>query len=288
MDFSPYIYHLGCYASQDQWRHVTADLCRQVISKIMDDAATQESWFALQELLGAWPDADDIAQWVAELESRIDHWPWKMRHSVLGQPHTRADKQCVYRLVGYLHIENIEDGGPKLRNWCQNPNWQNLKGIGLYKVDAETEDLAAFLQSPYLSQLETLELRSLDSLSGELGIVFQHTRLLQLTELNLLSLNLRSEDLAVLDRIGLGRQLAKLNLSGNFIHDHDLALLMNPAKFSRLQVLDLSYTSITAVELEKVLANLNHTSLERLVIEGTEAARSMGRDILDDLAEFRS
>lgn len=283
MDFNPYIYHLSNYASRDQWQNVTAELCREVISKILDNAPTKESWLALQELFGAWPQADDVTQWVTDLEPQIEHWPWNMRHSILGQQHTRGEKQCVYRLVGYLHIENIEDGGPKLRKWCQNRHWKNLKGISLYKVETEAEDLAVFLQSPFLRQLEMLELRVLDSLSGKLGILFENAELQQLRELSLLSLNLCSGDLVALNQTMLGRQLINLNLSGNFIHDHDLPLLLNPASFTKLEILDLSYTSISAVELKKVLATLNHPALKRLVFEGTEAAKSMGCDSIADL-----
>ena len=86
--------------------------------------------------------------------------------------------------------------------------------------------------------------------------MFENAELPQPGELSLFSLNLRSFGLVALDQSKLGRQLIKLNLSANFIHDHDLPLLLTPAK---LQILDLSYTAISTVQLEKVLANLNHT-----------------------------
>ena len=281
MNFNPYIYHLGQYAARDQWQNTTRELCLEVMAKILDTTPTKESWLALQELLGAWPETDDVMQWVADLEPGIRHWPWRMRHSILGQQHTREGRECVYRLVGYLHIENIEDGGPKLRKWCQDENWQNLKGISLYKVEAEAEDLAKFLQSPYLKQLELLELRVLDSLSRKLGILFGRAQLLRLSELRLLSLNLISIDLATLKQASISQQLISLNISGNFIHDHDLPLLLDSASFASMQRLDLGFTSISATALEEAIVNLNHPALKLLEFEGTAAASKLKRDSIE-------
>lgn len=222
MNLLPSLFHLREYAAPAEWRHATRELCDSVLARILERPPTEESWLALQELMGAWPDPAAVEEWVDRVEPRVDRWPWRSRQSILGQPHTRGEKSCVYRLVGYLHITDVEDaGGYKLRRWSRNKHWENLKGVGLFKVETEAEHLAAFLASPYLRGLCSLQLKALDPLSGQLGVMFGASELPDLKELELISLGLKVDDLLDLAATRVGAQLRVLHCTHNYLYERD-------------------------------------------------------------------
>lgn len=282
MDISLHIYYLTKYAEKTQWQNATAELCQKVLSDILNESPSEESWLAVLELLGAWPNIDDIKLWVAELESQVDRWPWRVRQTILGQQHVRGNKQCVYQLVGFLKINNIEDtSGFKLEQWSQNEYWKNLKGVSLFKVETEAMHLAHFLSSKYLQNLHTLELKTLDTLSGKLDRVFGNVQLLDLKELNLISLCLKSSDISILSNTSIAKQIALLDLSGNFIYDADLPLLLNSVTFPNLEILDLSNTTINPEGIKTALASVQHRKLKKIMFKGTRASDVLGINALD-------
>lgn len=282
MDISLYTYYLKDYAEKKQWQNATLELCQNVIGTIFSTPPTEKSWLTLLELFAAWPNATDINQWVIELEPKIGHWPWKMRESILGQKQTRGDKNRVYRLIGYLHIREMEDlYGQKLVRWSQDENWKNLKGISLHKVETEAGYLSTFLQSPYLQNLHTLNLTSLDSLGDQMGTVFNNTQLPYIRELILRSLCLTIKDVITLSSLYLSHQISVLDISSNFIYGKDLSTILNPESFPNLEILNISYTTINCDELNNAIANQNHPALKQIVFEGTQASQKSGLSVIN-------
>lgn len=282
MDISLQTYYLKEYATKEQWQHSSLELCQRVIQTIFSTPPTENSWKALLELFAAWSNTRDIHQWVDDLEPQINHWSWKMRQSLLGQKHTRGDKKCVYRLVGYLHIQNVEDTtGQKLRQWSQNANWQNLKGISLYKVETQAEDISTFLKSHYLQNLHALELKALDPLDNQISIVFNDIQLNHLRELVVRSLALTVKDIIDLSHTSLSQHLTLLDISSNFIYDKDLPSILTSAAFPNLKTLNISHTKITLDAIRTAIENSDNTSLERIIFERTPAAKELGAPFLD-------
>ncbi len=277
MDMSLQTYYLTDYATKEQWQNSSIELCQRVIQTIFSTPPTENSWKALLELFAAWSNIRDIHQWVDDLEPQINHWHWKMRQSLLGQKHTRGDKKCVYRLVAYLYIQNVEDTtGQKLRQWSRNANWQNLKGISLYKVETQAEDISTFLKSQYLQNLYTLELKSLNPLGNQIGILFNDIQLNHLKELIVRSLNLTVKDIIDLSHNSLSQQLTLLDLSSNVIYDQDLPSILTSAAFPNLKTLNISHTKITLDAIRTAIENSDNTSLEQIIFERTPAAKELG------------
>ncbi len=265
------------YATKEQWRNGSLELCQRVINAILSAPPTEKSWKTLLELFSAWPNTRDIHQWVDELEPQINHWSWQMRQSLLGQKHTRGDKRCVYRLVGHLQIQNIEDTtGQKLRKWSQNADLENLKGVSLFRVETQAEDLSTFLKSPYLKNLHTVELKTLNPLGNKLGVVFGDIQLNQLRELIVSSLDLTGNGIVDLSQTSLSQNLTSLNLSRNFIYDKDLPSILKTAAFPNLKTLDVSDTQITLDGVRTAIEHSDPTSLERIIFKRTPAAEELG------------
>lgn len=279
MNISHHIYYLNKYAGNDQWRDATVELCQKVMSKILLEPPTEESWMAILELFAAWFNIDDIRRWVAELEPQITRWPWSMRKSILGQQHTRGEKQCVYTLVGSLQISNIDDtSGYKLSQWGQIEFWENLKGISLFKVDCDAEHIAKFLNSRHLQKIHALELKTLDALSGKINILFDEINIPPLQELRLINLCLKLSDFRALCNTFTGKNLALLDISNNFVYDKDLPFLLSSSTYSNLEILDISFTSVGPVGLKSAMSNMQHPKLKKILFKGTQAANLLGVD----------
>ena len=280
VNISGQIHLLTGYTDRDQWQNADVALCRKVIERILRAPATEDSWLALLELFSAWPDAEDIRAWVDELEPKIAHWPWTVRQSTLGQQQTRGDKQVVYRLVGHLHIRNIDDSsGLKLARWGQNPHWRNLQGLTLYKVEICAADLARFLSLPGINHLQQLELVALDSLHGDIATLFAEP-MPTLTSLKLASLGLNNADLVALQKCSIGPQLTSLDLSSNHLGPRDLDLLLSPDAFAALEWLSVAGTDLDAEAITGALERCQHGRLQKLSFAHTPAARSLSVDWL--------
>lgn len=280
-NIAAHIYHLKAYCKGVEWHSVTTEAALDAATQLLALPATENSWNALMELFAAWPDIDDIKNWVKQIEPQINHWPWKLRKSILGQAQTRAEKSCVYRLVGTLIITDCEDlSGHKLRQWSKNEDWSNLKGMVLRKVETEAEHLHAFLASPYLKKLHSIELSVMGSLSTKLPQIFNNLQFSSLNELRLVSLNLTPADVQDINQSTFGSQLKLLDLSSNFVNGKDLAAMFGAGRFPSLQTLVVNYCTVSADNLTNIFEQLHHPSLEEIFFEGTTAAKTLSKNSL--------
>ena len=272
---------LRAYAEKGEWENATARLCHGVLKQIITAGPTPQHWQTLLELFAIWPQANDVQAWVKEIEPQVTEWPWQLRKCVLGHQATRGAKQSVYRLVGHLIIDNIEDlYGQKMARWAEIEHWQNLRGLTLFKVETEPNYLAALTQSPFLQGLASLELKVLDSLSGGMEVMFDNNPLPNLQTLSLISVGLIGNDIKALIKTAPAKHISALNLAGNYLNSDDLPILLAPAAFPNLQILDLSQMTISAEALQVELAKGGHPRLESVVIARTPAARSLGVEVL--------
>ena len=272
-NIAAHIHHLKTYTPNLNWRAATSEICSRAIKELLRLPPTTETWEALLELFAAWPHIDDVHNWVNELEPQIHHWPWRLRKSILGQAQTRAEKSCVYRLVGILTITDCEDlSGQKLRQWSGNKDWSNLQGIELRKVETEIVHLHTFFSSPYLKQLRSIELNAMESLSTKLLQIFDKIQFPNLVELRLVSLNLTSNDVRDLNQMTFGSNLTLLDLSSNFINGKDVVTMLGNGQLPSLQTLVINYCTINADDLPTIVETLNHPSLQSIVFDGTTFA----------------
>jgi hypothetical protein len=269
------------YAERSDWEDASPALCHRVLRQILADGPAAECWHALLELLAIWPVATDVQSWVEEIEAQVAGWPWRIRECILGHRATRGDKQIAYRLIGRLIIDKIEDlYGNKFKQWAQNENWLNLRGLSLVNVETEPKYLAFLTGSPYLQGIVSLKLKTLDSLSGGIDVMFGNNQLPNLRELALISVELVGDDIDALRQVSFAKHLSSLNLSGNYLNSTDLPRLFDPETFANLQTLNLSQMTITADSLQTELENAAHAKLEKVIIAGTPAARDLGIDVI--------
>lgn len=275
------IHYLKTCCTDIDWRRVDSDSALNAINQLLARSPSENSWEALMELFAAWSDITNIREWVQLLEPRIDHWPWNMRNSVLGQAQTRAEKSCVYRLIGKLVIRDCEDlSGHRLKQWSSNEDWRHLKGIVLRKIETEAMHLHDFFASPYLNGLHTIELNGVEGLSGKLAQLFNDLPLSNLSELRLASLNITPQDVADVSQRAFAAQLKSLDLSNNFITGNDLMSIVGSGQFPSLQHLMMNYCDVSADHLTAIFEKLNHPTLAEITFEGTAAAKSIGKGIL--------
>lgn len=269
------------YAKRSEWEAASPELCRRVLGQIIAAGPSAENWQALLELLAVWPVATDVQAWVREIEGEVSGWPWRLRECLLGHRATLAGKACVFRLVGMLTIDKVEDlYGQQVARWAQHEAWQNLRGLSLVNVETEADHLAVLTAGRYLQGLVHLELKNLDSLSGGIPVMFGAEQLPDLRELALVSVGLLGADIEALGKAALARHISSLNLSGNYLNSTDLGLLLDPAVFPELQTLNLSQMTITADPLLAAIGRAAHPKLARVIIAGTPAAKSLGVEVI--------
>lgn len=280
MDLYSTTHFLRDFISPERLRSASADEAWHMVEELCQKPASEETWNALLELMGAWPAAADVERWVEALEPKIDHWAWRLRESTLGQRHTQGDKACVCRLIGFLKIGKIDDStGQKFRRWTGHSEWQNLRGLRLYDLEVEHEALRAFFASPYRERLEELIVQDIGRQTGAMRRLFADASLGALTDLRLISLDLRKSDLLELAELPFSGQLRLLDISGNFVYSRDLLEILQPDAFPGLEVLVVGQTEITLDELGGVVPGLAHPSLRRLEVPHTPAARTLGQDV---------
>ena len=271
------IHFLKNYAEKSDWQNVSFELCHQVLMKIVEDGPSKDSWLALMELLGVWPVATEVQAWVQQIEVQVTAWPWQLRKVFLGGLATRGDKNIVYRLVGQLEISHIEDlFGWKFQQWSQYENWKNLRGLQLFKIESWAKCLKPLTTSPFLQELQLLKFTVVDDLRGNLDVLFSDGVLPHLRELGLISAMLDSKDIDVLSQTSLAQHISSLDLSSNFLKLEDLSKILKAGAFPNLKTLDLSYNDgISAKYLKTEIADAAHPLLEKVIIEGTPAAKSL-------------
>lgn len=274
-------HHLKNFSDSNNLQAITSEQSFDIIKNILKATPTSISWNALLELFAAWPDTTDIKSWVSYLEERRDHWPWHLRQSILGQAQTQNEKNCVYRLVGQLMISNVDDStGQQSNSWSENKNWENLQGISLYKVETEVEYVNNLLASPHLQNLQTLELKTLGAYTQKIGLLFNNLQLPKLRELHVISLGLQAADILEIGKAPLAKQLTLLDISSNYIATKDLEFILDPKTFPNLETINLSYCRITENGWQDFLTKLHHPKLKKIIFEGTEVAKSLGKDTL--------
>jgi hypothetical protein len=278
MNIYPYTHHLQEFASPEQLQSMSVELCRSMISKILGAAPTKESWSALLELVAAWPDAGEVGAWVQMLEPERNHWPWRMREIYLGQALTQGEKGVVYLLVGYLQIARIEDlFGEKLAQWGADPNWRNLRGLCLSRMETDAAAINRFLKSSTLCQLEELRVNAVEGLNGEVQKLFDRVELARLETLGLTSLDLGALDILDLALQPISQTIRTLDISANHITGRDLFTILSNGQFPNLNTLDISYGQVLADDLERSLAELKHPKLSEITIAHTPAAKALGK-----------
>jgi hypothetical protein len=260
---------------------MAVDDCRSAIGKILAAPPTRDSWSALLELLAVWPDADEIGRWVKIIEPKRNHWPWRMRESYLGQAHTQGEKGAVYLLVGYLHIAKMDDlFGEKLARWGEDPNWHNLLGLCLSRLDTDAQAINRLLESPNLCQLEELRISAVEGLNGEMLKLFADAGLSRLEILGLVSLDLGALDILDLATKPFSRTIRKLDISANHITGKDLSMILSNGRFPNLESLDISYGPVGAEDIGQSMGEISHPKLHEVVIAHTPAAKQLGKQTI--------
>jgi len=273
--------YLNNYADVSELKKASAALCQQILFKIANDAPSKQGWKALLEVLAVWPVVADVQKWVSLIEPQITTWPWELREYYLGNRATQHGKGIVYRLIGLLKIDRIKDPiGNKLKRWSQQNHWVNLRGLHLRRIESEAQYLRWLISSPYLQGLQLLELINVEGIHGHIEPLFASHDLPKLRELGLYNLSLESEDIQQLCRIPQAQQITALHLSRNLFGSSDAALsnILDPTSFPNLKTLTLNSMPISAQHLTDQLANSTHLHLEKVIIKGTPAAKSLGID----------
>lgn len=264
------------------WENCTAEAIDTIIKRISGLNPSKKAWEGLLEIFEYWNNTDDINQWIDEIEPIVTRWPWQIRTIRLGNPATRNEKKRVYRLAGFLHIENIEDiYGQNLSKWAEYTYWCNLQALRMFKIETETDALKKLLNSPYLSQLQHLEFCKTDCLKGNIEQLFSGDRFICLKHLSFADCELKKSDLDELATLGFANSLLHLGISSNYILPLEMKQLFTATNFVAVEALDLCYSSVTVELLNNHFKTMAHPSLKRILIKGTEAGDEMKKDVFD-------
>ncbi len=268
---------MQAYASKADWQTADPAFCRNILEQVRSGEPGEAAWQMVVDLLGAWPEVEEVSAWVRDLEPDLLKWPWQIRTAQLGQNAFRNGKLDVYRLVGYLYISKIEDTfGQKLRRWAANPHWVNLRGLHFFQVETDPQYLAELTASPYLQGLEMLSFQVVDHLRGGLDLIFAEGRLPHLRDLRLRGLDLTNDDFQTLLSLPICQQIESLDLRGNLISPDELEQLFDEKLFPELKVLDLGSWSVQSGPLLELLESKRLPNLEEVRIGDTPASDQLG------------
>jgi len=280
MNILPSVQCLRDFGTAEELKTMDLALGQELIDRILRSAATDQSWMALMELFGAWPNETEVCGWVSYVTASKGHWPWRMRESYLGQPHTRGEKGCVFELVGYLYIDRVEDlYGYKLKEWSQNPAWRNLRGLGLSKMEAPFESIGQMIANPHLAELEELKLTNMTGIDSHMKNALGGAKQSKISCLGFLSCDLTHRGIVTLADMAISNSVQHLMVPGNFVSAHEFADLLESGRFPCLETLDVSYSQTTAASLQTLKDRAGKSALKTIKITHTPAAAKLDAEV---------
>jgi len=276
------------YASMDQPLPMNDEDRGRLLTAILGRDPSEESWQALWELFGDWPESRSRTQHIDIAASALAAWPDKLRfaHSSDRRLYDGTHLTILGRLVRSIEIYRSEEqGSGELFAIALSEYSAGLTYLSIVRSEISSRAWQAALKSPHLSNLRHLHVRKTVLGDSETQRLFQSASFSRLECLKLTGVGLRPQHLDIARQSLPFPVLSDLDLSSNALADDGIRLLSQYQWLSQIKRLSIRDNYLRAEGIRTLLSSHFCQRMEQIDAEENRVDDTGKKDLLEFAAK---